>query len=209
MNRTSTVLVGLLAVAGAGCEKNAAAVHQRQAGPDRATALALIKSHTDQEFIGRSTGFLPAEWNEKTDARTQEAYRALVKAGVLDCATSESGTRCRPGAMSEHFMRYDALWRNISFNVGIWDPIQVTGITSTGTNTADAEVQISLLRVPPYAGNERDFNRVASWVVDYKETQVGAEGRFPMLSDDTTGDRLISAKFRKFDDGWRLERLVK
>ena len=167
---------------------------------DRDTAMNLLRGrvvgtlacHVAYQYESGNFRFMPPSEVPKLN-RIADAYRQLIRAGVLTCQPNFPGSdtvMCQPGPkLAGNAPAYSDA---ITVPAGSLVASAVTGITKTGDNSAMAQVQLSFQPTPLYSQYQAAF-----------ETLDG-EG----IMDRPVRNYLrasAQATFQLFDDGWRLQ----
>jgi hypothetical protein len=164
---------------------------------DRSTVMSVMREHS----IGTSIAWLP---NPNALSRSDPRFQTYLS---LDGRLIICGDRrCEPMPGTNISTLSDSQW---NFVVGEWMVSSVTGVTKTGESTAEADVAVTLRRGKPYTEYPAQLDQLAMWVIDYKRTGEWDARGFPRLGPETTADRSARLAFRRFDDGWRVESVVR
>ena len=121
-----------------------------------------------------------------------KAYADLVENHVLDCADPSKGNLCVPGPAGGPIKHDSAT--SLSLPAGHWAPSTIISLQRTSTTTATAQVRMTFEPSNLYREFETAFDalRIAG---SSRELDQKSEGK------------VMTAAFRRYDDGWHLESL--
>ncbi len=168
----------LLAAAGSICGQSG------QGKLDRKTALRLLEGKSAEriDFHCQCGPVGPG------DPR-RDALQKLAEARLLICNAFDSVLNCHADA--RRFPSGEVVAGNMVAK-------EITGVSQTGTATAEAEVILSFQATPYYSEYKSEFDRVEVDGLGVRALRVENMAR------RTKGE----AKFKLFDDGWRLDDLA-
>ena len=152
---------------------------------DRQTAMTLLQGKS----VSSVTGSFQAYSSYLEFSNAKGWYQQLINAGVITCGT---GPVCQPGPAAAG-LQLD--FTNFNFQAGNLIPVEITGVSKTGPDSAMAQVRLTFQPSPLYSQYRNAFDHLTA------EAQVMGGGPVQPQTQQSSAEAL----FQRFDDGWRLQ----